>query len=169
MATQRTVTLVDDLDGSTEDVLTCYLALGDFPVSVITTIVDCIHQACRPANVPNAPTTVDGWRAYLTQHDGDVSTIAHWGKSIDGEAEFDYLSPKSRAALLDPSVVPTPWGNATMLVQKDMTALVETNGNTTGIYYYAWDARTLELMHPDGPNHWQHVTQKVVDEVGDTA
>lgn len=34
VATQTQITMVDDIDGSTEDVLTCYLALGETAVEI---------------------------------------------------------------------------------------------------------------------------------------
>ncbi len=114
----------------------------------------------QPANFPDAPTTPEGWRAYFMRRDAGTELLA---KDVGNEAEFHYLSAQSRAALLSPFVLPMPREQVTS-EQDNVTGMVDARGN----FYFAWDPKTMELMHQDGPNYWHHVTQIVVDQVGDT-
>lgn len=88
MATQTTTMMVDDIDGSTEDVVTCAFGLGDsqFEIDLNTAhreeleqLLEKFVEAARPVSAPKPAT--GRRKKQVTQPDYDASAVRHWARS----------------------------------------------------------------------------------------
>lgn len=90
MATQTTTALVDDIDGSTDDVLTCAFGLGDshFEIdlgaahrSELEDVLAKFVEAARPVKVPREQVAGRTGKPQRKVSSYDASAVREWARS----------------------------------------------------------------------------------------